>query len=156
MGLTGVPINLATCMVPSIAIGIAVDDTIHFLARYQRERTAGATAPEAVQRTFQSTGRAMVGTSVVLTAGFAVILVSEFPQRTSAPLGLTIVARSGDSLLPPVCAFPVLARASRLSAGRRARLGRPVEVGAESRAGAGGPEGARPGPARPQGRIVSP
>ena len=78
MGLTGIPINLATCMMPSIAIGIAVDDTIHFLARFRREyrRTHDAVVSSSI--TLTTTGRAIVVTSIVLFFGFLVVVLSDF------------------------------------------------------------------------------
>ena len=80
MGIAGIPINLATCMIPSIAIGIAVDDTIHLLARFRGEyrRTGGADVAAALRTTLTTTGRAMVVTSIVLFFGFLVLLTSQF------------------------------------------------------------------------------
>lgn len=78
MGLSGIPINLATCMVPSIAIGIAVDDTIHFLLRYKQEMQNSKNDGEACRRVITTTGQAMVLTSIVLFAGFSVLLLSNF------------------------------------------------------------------------------
>jgi len=78
MGLAKIPINLATCMVPSIAIGIAVDDTIHFLNRYKRERKSSKNTFEACEKVMTTTGQAIVLTSVILFAGFSVLLMSSF------------------------------------------------------------------------------
>jgi len=78
MGLTGIPINLATCMMPSIAIGISVDDTIHFLSRFRVEYRARGNLTEALRTTMRTTGRAMVITSVVIFFGFFVLVASQF------------------------------------------------------------------------------
>lgn len=80
MGLAGIRINLATCMIPSIAIGIAVDDTIHLLSRFRSEyRKRGSTDIEgALYTTLTTTGRAMVITSIALFAGFLILLASDF------------------------------------------------------------------------------
>ena len=80
MGLVGIPINLATCMIPSIAIGIAVDDTIHFFSRFRREYNdrGRQNLPEALAHSLRTTGRAMYITSAVLFCGFMVLLVSNF------------------------------------------------------------------------------
>jgi uncharacterized protein len=78
MGLVGIPINMATCMMPSIAIGIAVDDTIHFLSRYRREIKNGLSVREACRKTLTTTGQAMILTSIVLAAGFGILLFSTF------------------------------------------------------------------------------
>lgn len=104
MGLAKIPINLATCMVPSIAIGIAVDDTIHFLNRYRRERKTEKTEGRAVERVMTTTGQAMVLTSVVLFFGFIVLLLSNFNPNIyfGALTALTMAtALLGDLVLLP-------------------------------------------------------
>ena len=104
MGLVGIPINMATCMVPSIAIGIAVDDTIHFLNRYRRERKLVDSDVEATRRVMVTTGQAMILTSIVLFAGFAILLLSSFNPNIhfGALTALTMAtALIGDLLLLP-------------------------------------------------------
>ncbi|MDP8223068.1 MAG: MMPL family transporter, partial [Candidatus Lernaella stagnicola] len=106
MGLARIPINLATCMIPSIAIGIAVDDTIHFLARFRAEYRAQQ-QPDiaaAIHVTLATTGRAMVITSVVLFGGFLVLLASQFQPNLyfGALTALTMVwALLADLLTVP-------------------------------------------------------
>ena len=80
MGVVGIPINLATCMLPSIAIGIAVDDTIHLLSRFRSEykKRGWEDLPGAIREALATTGRAMVVTSVVLFCGFLVLVFSQF------------------------------------------------------------------------------
>ncbi len=70
MGFMGYSLDLDTLLVVPIAIGIAVDDTIHFLNRYRMEQVAGAEPKLAVKHTFREVGQAMVFTSVILSAGF--------------------------------------------------------------------------------------
>jgi len=70
MGFMGYSLDLDTLLVAPIAIGIAVDDTIHFLSRYRLEVLAGAQPKKAVQNTFREVGQAMVFTSLILSAGF--------------------------------------------------------------------------------------
>ncbi len=70
MGFMGYSLDLDTLLVAPIAIGIAVDDTIHFLSRYRMEQVAGAEPKLAVKHTFREVGQAMVFTSVILSAGF--------------------------------------------------------------------------------------
>ena len=106
MGLLSIPINLATCMIPSIAIGIAVDDTIHFLSRFRAEyrRRNHADVGGAITATLATTGRAMVVTSLVLFGGFLVLLASQFqPNRYFGVLtALTMVwALAADLLTVP-------------------------------------------------------
>ena len=72
-------INIALSMVATMTIGIVVDDTIHFLSKYIRARREdGLDGPDAVRYAFQTVGTALVFTSVVLAAGFAVLSFSAF------------------------------------------------------------------------------
>jgi predicted RND superfamily exporter protein len=68
MGVLGIDLSTGTAMIASVVIGLAVDDTIHYLTRYRRERSRGVA--EAVRTTTTGTGRAMVASSVVLVVGF--------------------------------------------------------------------------------------
>jgi predicted RND superfamily exporter protein len=72
-------VNIAISMVVAMTVGIVVDDTIHFLSKYLRaRREARLDAPEAVRYAFQTVGTALVFTSTVLAAGFAVLSFSAF------------------------------------------------------------------------------
>ncbi len=77
MGFFGIPLNTATATISAVAIGIAVDDTIHFLVRYQRARKAFPPV-EAVRQTLKSKGLAAITTSLVLIIGFLVLTTSRF------------------------------------------------------------------------------
>lgn len=61
-----------------VALGIAVDDTIHMMVRYREERAKGLTHRTAVERSVLHSGRAVGITSVILSAGFAVNTLSSF------------------------------------------------------------------------------
>ncbi len=78
MSLFDIALDPATVMIAGIALGIAVDDTIHLLESYQRRRRAGDDAVQAVDHSLQTVGRAMMRTSVVATLGFLVLCFSEF------------------------------------------------------------------------------
>ena len=77
MGFMGFALDLDTLLVAPIAIGIAVDDTVHFLSRYRMESLAGASPRQAVQHTFREVGQAMVFTSLILSAGFLMFTFSQ-------------------------------------------------------------------------------
>ncbi len=62
-----------------MCLGIATDDTIHFLARYQRERSGGATPQQAVDRSIQVVGEAILVTTILLTIGFGGFMLSQIP-----------------------------------------------------------------------------
>lgn len=79
MGFVGVPIKPSTILVFSIAFGISVDDTIHFLAKYRQELTASKWHIEkSVYAALRETGVSMFYTSIVLFFGFSVFVISNF------------------------------------------------------------------------------
>ena len=79
MGYFGIPIKPSTILVFSIAFGISVDDTIHFLAKYRQELKANNwKIKRAVYSTLKEAGISMFYTSVVLFLGFSVFTLSSF------------------------------------------------------------------------------
>lgn len=70
MYFMGIPLDMFTLLIGSIAIGLAVDDTIHFLHNYRRYYKNTQDEKEAIRKTFLTTGKAMVITSIVLSLGF--------------------------------------------------------------------------------------
>ncbi|MDY7396022.1 efflux RND transporter permease subunit [Aureibaculum sp. 2210JD6-5] len=79
MGYLGVPIKPSTILVFSIAFGISVDDTIHFLAKYRQELQANNWKVKvSVYNALRETGVSMFYTSIVLFFGFLVFIVSSF------------------------------------------------------------------------------
>lgn len=78
MGLAGIPLNTATCMMAPVAIGIAMDDTIHIMVRFRSARARCATSEEAVGVAIRSEIRPVLCTSVALALGFAVLAFSKF------------------------------------------------------------------------------
>jgi predicted RND superfamily exporter protein len=74
MGWFGVPLDISTMLLGSILIGIAVDDTIHFVHNYNRYYRQTGSSERAVELTLLSTGRAMLFTSIVLSMGFFVYM----------------------------------------------------------------------------------
>lgn len=91
MGFTGIPLKPSTILVFSIAFGISVDDTIHFLAKYRQELIAnGWKINKAVFAALRETGISMFYTSVVLFFGFSIFMSSNF-GGTQALGGLVAV-----------------------------------------------------------------
>lgn len=79
MGYLGVPIKPSTILVFSIAFGISVDDTIHFLAKYRQELAANNwKIQKSVYNALRETGVSMFYTSIVLFFGFSVFMISSF------------------------------------------------------------------------------
>ena len=102
MGLFKIPLNIGTAMVSAIAIGIAVDDTIHFMTRYNKEMRRLKDQQRAMEVCIHAEIRPVVSTSVALALGFGVLAFSQF--TTILQFGLLsslvmIVALVGDLFL---------------------------------------------------------
>jgi len=79
MGYFGIPIKPSTILVFSIAFGISVDDTIHYLAKYRQELTeTNWSIRAAVVLALKETGVSMIYTSIILFFGFGIFSVSQF------------------------------------------------------------------------------
>jgi hypothetical protein len=78
MGWLGIPLDLMTITVAAITIGIGVDDTIHYVHRFTREFAKDQDYWAAVNRSHASIGRAMYYTSVTVTLGFSILVLSNF------------------------------------------------------------------------------
>jgi predicted RND superfamily exporter protein len=78
MGLSGIDLKVSTSIIFTIAFGIAVDDTIHFMSKLRLELAAGRSVAEAVAKTFRSTGKAIILTSIMLCGGFITLGLSSF------------------------------------------------------------------------------
>ncbi|MFK7969747.1 MAG: RND family transporter [Bacteroidia bacterium] len=104
MGYIGIPLKPSTALVFSVAFGIAVDDSIHFLARYRLARNMGDTVSQAVTNSYKDTGISMIYTSIILFLGFVIFTASSFGgtralgQLASVTL---LIAMFGNLLLLP-------------------------------------------------------
>jgi predicted RND superfamily exporter protein len=79
MGYFGIPLKPSTALIFSIAFGISVDDSIHFLAKYRQELFAnGFNVKQAVSISIRETGSSMIYTSIVLFFGFIIFTASNF------------------------------------------------------------------------------
>ena len=77
----GRPLELTTVIVFSICLGVAVDDTIHFVMRYRRELAIDGDVNGALSRTFVAVGAALLTTTAVLVGGFSTVLLSAMPTN---------------------------------------------------------------------------
>lgn len=73
--------GFAIAVVTSVTLGIVVDDTVHFLSKYVRARREGKSADEAIRYSFKNVGQALVVTSIILTAGFSILMLSSFKMN---------------------------------------------------------------------------
>lgn len=113
MGLFGLWLDMATAMIASVAVGIAVDDTIHiyhgFISRVKR----GISPVVALVKTYRQAGRAVMTTTIILSAQFIVLTFSEFVPTTHfgllTSIGL-VAALLFDLLLLPALLIIIYAR----------------------------------------------
>lgn len=78
-GWLNIPFNTFTVMIGAMAFGIAIDDAVHFIAYWQRLRSAGIPPSKALEETLSVKGRPIVFTSLILVFTFAVFTGSSFP-----------------------------------------------------------------------------
>lgn len=107
MGYLGVPIKPSTILVFSIAFGISVDDTIHFLAKYRQELQANNwKIRKSVYAALRETGVSMFYTSIVLFFGFSVFTISSFGGTVA--LGALVSATLLFAMLANLLLLPSL------------------------------------------------
>ncbi len=113
LGWAGVRLDIGSVMTISVGLGIAVDDTLHFLVSYRRNLDAGLTRQSAVRETYKHCGAAMIQTSVTCGLGLLTFAMSDFlPTRRFAwmMLAFLMLALLGDLLLLPALLASPLGR----------------------------------------------
>lgn len=108
MGAFDIRLNMTTAIIFTIAFGIAVDDTIHFMSKFKLELSKGSSMPFAVKTTFMTTGKAIIVTSIILIAGFLTLVTSSFNgmKYTGLLISLTLIfAVISDLVLIPLLVF---------------------------------------------------
>ena len=103
MGFAGIRLDLCTSIVSSIAIGVGIDYTIHFMETYQHEREKSTDSEEVTKKTFNSSGKGIVTNALAVGLGFLVLVFSKFiilryigilvavVMFTSSSLAMTII-----------------------------------------------------------------
>jgi predicted RND superfamily exporter protein len=106
MGFFGVPIKPSTILIFSIALGISVDDAIHYLAKYRQELKGGMTVKEAAIESIRESGVSMIYTSIILFAGFSVFIFSDFGGTKA--LGILLSITLGVAMVCNLVILPTL------------------------------------------------
>ncbi len=110
LGLLQIRIDLGMIITASIALGIAVDDTLHFLTWYRRRRRTGSSPEMAVARAYRHCAKAMIQTSLICGLGLLMFAPSSFLpiSRFGALMCILLLAALvGDLLLlPAILACP--------------------------------------------------
>ena len=108
LGYFGIELEAGVSVVFAVIFGIAVDDTIHFLSKYKLARNKGLDMEEAMLITFTETGKALCLTTLILFAGFLVLLFSIHPP--SVIIGTLISITLFSALFSDLLLIPVLIR----------------------------------------------
>jgi hypothetical protein len=125
MGWLGYPLDFSTVMMGAIVLGVAVDDTIHFLHVFQRHFERSGDARRAIRETLLGTGRAITLTSIVLVIGFGCFAFSAMANMVA--LGLFVSFAVTVAYLSDLLIAPALLVLTRRSAHRKPRTAAPVE-----------------------------
>jgi hypothetical protein len=78
MGAFGIPLDTGTALIAAVSLGIAVDDTIHFLTEYQRQRSKKKSIAAALEKASIVKGQAILISSIILSIGFGIMVFSRF------------------------------------------------------------------------------
>lgn len=108
MAAAGIALDAATVMMASVALGIAVDDTIHMLSAYRDQRRAGHTSVDSVETGFRQVAPPMMMTTAVACIGFFALCVSAFVpiQYFGGLSGVAmLVALAADLIMVPAILF---------------------------------------------------
>lgn len=108
MGLLGIPVDAGTVILGSLAMGMAVDDTIHVTEGFVAGREAGLKVDEALLQSYQRVLAPIVHTTIAVTLGFAVLALSNFTLTRN--LGLLISSAMLLCLAADLLLLPVLLR----------------------------------------------
>ena len=106
MALLSIDLNPGTVMITAVALGIVVDDTVHFMVAVKGELRGGVDISVACERAIMEAGRPIVVTSILLALGFSVMLLGSFlPSREIGGICalIIVVALLTDLLLVPAC-----------------------------------------------------
>ena len=106
MGALDIDLKVSTSIIFTIAFGIAVDDTLHFLAKYRILLEQGRTPLWALRRTFLATGKAIIITSIILCGGFATLMLSSF--EGTFHIGLLVSLTLCFAVLVDLAVLPLL------------------------------------------------
>jgi predicted RND superfamily exporter protein len=121
--LVGVPLNPMSAALSALVIAISTEFSVLLCARFREEREAGHAVAEALERTYRSTGAAVLASGVTAIAGFAVLIASDIAMLRD--FGLVTVIDLSVSLLGVLAVLPaVLALAERRSGGAPRRRSR--------------------------------
>jgi len=99
-------ISLSGSIVAAIVFGVVVDDTVHFLSKYQKARSLGESTHDAIRTTFRLTGQALFNTTVIIVLGFLTFGISDF--ETTWTMGYAVAIMTSVALIADFLFLPPL------------------------------------------------
>ena len=105
MWIGGIDLKISTSLIFTLAFGIAVDDTIHLLAKYKLERTKKRTHLYSLKRSYLSSGKAVIVTTLILCGGFLTLMFSTFTSTFYMGLLVSVtlfIALALDLMIMPL------------------------------------------------------
>ena len=106
LALSGQHLEMVTVCVFTICVGIAVDDTIHFLTRYQEEMRSGGEHEDVIRRAFTGVGSALLMTTIVLVTGLASAIVGD--SRDARIFGIMGCITLATALFADIVLLPAM------------------------------------------------
>ena len=122
MGIFGIQFKVTTAIIFTIAFGICVDDTIHFLSKFNLELKKGKSLLYALKRTYLATGKAIVLTSLILCSGFLMLIFSDFSGTFYTGVLITIalfIAVIADLTILPILLLGIKKEATRAASSNK-------------------------------------
>ena len=136
MGWLGIELSMFTSLIASVAIGLAVDDTIHYLVRYNSEFRQDLDDKRALRETIRHIGRPIIFTTLTISVGFSILALSSF--KATAIFGVMMVITMLSALVGDLILLPSLMQhvelvtlwdLVRLKMGKEPRYGIPLFKG---------------------------
>ena len=107
MGILGIPLDMTTIMVSAVAIGVGVDDAIHFLLHYRKHlKEHGGDRQQAVKQTLAVTGRPILLTTVSIVGGLLVLSLASF--RPIVYFGILVVVTLSGACASTLIVLPAI------------------------------------------------
>jgi predicted RND superfamily exporter protein len=106
MAVLGIPLDVVTVLIGSVAVGIGIDYTIHFLARFQKEFQEGTSERDALRATLETTGKAIIINATAVAVGFLVLVLGDIVPMQR--FGFLIAATMVTSALGAITLLPAL------------------------------------------------
>jgi predicted RND superfamily exporter protein len=100
MAIFGIPLDVVTVLIGSVAVGIGIDYTIHFIVRFKVEHAQGKTELEALDKTLETTGKAIIINALSVMVGFLVLVLGNIVpmQRFGYLIALTMIISATASI----------------------------------------------------------